>query len=190
MLLPTDELARQFTYDPDSGLLVWRERVIRPESVSQDKNWNIRFAGKEAGGVTPYGYRSVTVTLPSGKMARMLVHRVAWSMYYGAPPELHIDHINGIGTDNRIANLRLATVVQNMGNLKLRKDNTSGYRGVSFIPRLSLWRARIHVGGKQAFYQSFRTKEEAIAAHREASARIRGHFCPILSRDRAGTEES
>lgn len=42
------------------------------------------------------------------------VHRIIWESVHGPIPEgLYINHINGIKTDNRIANLELVTTSEN-----------------------------------------------------------------------------
>lgn len=44
------------------------------------------------------------------------VHRVVWALHMGELPSLHIDHINGVRSDNRIENLRQCTNAENMQN--------------------------------------------------------------------------
>ncbi len=58
-----------------------------------------------------------------------------------------IDHINGDGLDNRRANLRKATHAENHQNLRLNKNSTSGFRGVSRSG--SRWRAYATLDGLQ-----------------------------------------
>ena len=68
--------------------------------------------GNSVGSATGKGYARVALF---GREYR--VHRLMWLWVYGEhPPEgMTIDHINGVKTDNRIENLRLATVMQNVG---------------------------------------------------------------------------
>ena len=48
-------------------------------------------------------------------------HRIIWTMFNGEIPEgLLIDHINGIKSDNRLENLRLATRQQNNANRRAK----------------------------------------------------------------------
>jgi hypothetical protein len=74
-----------------------------------------------------------------------------------------IDHINGDKTDNRICNLRIATQSQNAANAANRKNNTSGFRGVS--RRGNKWQSYITVNGKRKHLGFYSTKEEASHAH-------------------------
>jgi hypothetical protein len=61
------------------------------------------------------------------------------------PGDLEIDQKNGNPSDNRPCNLRACTRQQNTLNVKMRSDNTSGARGVSFDPSSikNPWRAYI-----------------------------------------------
>ena len=74
------------------------------------------------------------------------VHRLAFFLMTGEWPKLHVDHINGIKTDNRWCNLRLATMAQNKANEGIRRSNTSGWKGVSFCKQTGKWRS--YIGGK------------------------------------------
>jgi hypothetical protein len=59
------------------------------------------------------------------------VHRVVWFLVKGFDPETYIvDHLDGDTLNNRIENLRLATVKENNRNLGLRYTNTTGFHGV------------------------------------------------------------
>ena len=72
------------------------------------------------------------------------------------------DHINGNGLDNRIkANLRPSTPTENACNQRIRTDNTSGIKGVSWDEDKNKWRARINHNGKLYHLGYFTNKQEA-----------------------------
>ena len=93
-----------------------------------------------------------------------------------APAGTDVDHINGDGLDNRRANLRLATRSQNMCNRGPNANNKSGYKGVSWMPKLGKWRATIVVNGKQTHLGLFSTPEDAHATYCDAAKRLHGSF--------------
>ena len=59
------------------------------------------------------------------------------------PRNREIDHIDGNRLNNQRNNLRLATSSQNKANRCPRKDNRSGYKGVSWHAQRQCWTARI-----------------------------------------------
>ena len=92
-------------------------------------------------------------------------HRLAWFFHYKTDPaELQVDHKNGVKTDNRIENLRLATYSQNISNSKLRVDSTSKVKGVSWHKKDCKWHARVTINGKSIHVGSFHSLEQAEAA--------------------------
>ena len=56
---------------------------------------------------------------------------------------LDTDHINQNKLDNRRKNLRTVTRSLNTRNAPIRKDNTSGHKGIDFYKRVRKWRVRI-----------------------------------------------
>jgi hypothetical protein len=97
-----------------------------------------------------------------------IAHRLAWALHYGEEPSLEIDHINGERSDNRIANLRLATRGENCKNVKAA--------GVRFEADRGKWLARICVDYKQMNLGRFATEQEARAAYAAAKVRYFGEF--------------
>ena len=88
-----------------------------------------------------------------------------------------VDHINGDGLDNRRANLRGATAAQNSANARLRRDSTSGFKGVHRNgPRGLPWRAQIHKGGKKHHLGLFESPEVAARAYDAAARELFGEF--------------
>lgn len=60
-----------------------------------------------------------------------------------------IDHEDRDPTNNERENLRAATRSQNQANVGLRKDNTTGYKGVHFHTKTQKYIAYINVNGKR-----------------------------------------
>jgi hypothetical protein len=114
----------------------------------------------------------------NGKVTRVLMHRVIMEreLGYPIPKGMEVDHINGIGTDNRRENLRLATNIQNSMNSKKPRTNKSGYKGVSFMAESNKWRATIKANGKLFYLGSFDTPEQAHAAYCDAADELHGDF--------------
>ena len=92
-------------------------------------------------------------------------HRVIWEMFNGEiPAGMVIDHINNDGMDNRIENLRLATITQNSRNSLPRKNTHSKYKGVLKSRLGDKWQAKINYEGKQVYLGTYNTEEEAAQA--------------------------
>src|ERR1700687_191506 len=67
----------------------------------------------------------------------------------GCAPEEEGDHKNHNTLDNRRENLRKSTISQNKWNLKPgRRNNSSGFHGVSWHARRDKWMAGIRLNGK------------------------------------------
>lgn len=71
-----------------------------------------------------------------------------------------------------------------MSGHKLKRNNTSGYRGVSWHKVASKWGAYIRVGGIRRYLGVFDTAEEANRAYLRAEADLRPSFDPVLERDK------
>ncbi len=179
-------------YDPATGILTWRLRPIRPGFERQDKGWNTRFAGKPAGRLGKHGHFYVGIAYRRLYETRNFSsHRLAWVHYYGEWPTCDIDHKNRDPADNRIDNLRLTTQTQNLGNARMRKDNTSGVRGV-YRHKSGKWYAFITRDKRVTYLGSFVRKEDAIACRQRAALEVFGEFAneTIIGSGRASLEAS
>ena len=116
-------------------------------------------AGCEAGGINAIGYVAISI---DHKL--YLGHRLAWFYFYGENPDFDVDHINGNRLDNRICNLRLATMQENSLNRDKQKNNSSGYKNVSWSKAMKRWMVRMQVKGKDRVLGYYSTPEEANVA--------------------------
>lgn len=122
------------------------------------------------------GYAVRRESCSGGKNGKTIqMHRVVNK----TPEGFHTDHINGNKLDNRKSNLRTATNVQNSRNVGKHKNNTSGFKGVSFCPRDNKWIAMIRILGKKKNLGRFPTKEIAKSAYDECALRHHGEFANL-----------
>lgn len=94
--------------------------------------------------------------------------------------EIVVDHINGNISDNRKANLRRCTQKENARNCK-RQYSKSGITGVRKT-KYGKYSARIVVDRKEIYLGTYKSKEEAEHARKEAEVKYFGEFAPTLSR--------
>ena len=127
-------------------------------------------AGAEAGSIWRDGYRYIRFN-----GAVYLAHRLAFALHHGFFPEA-IDHINTVKNDNRISNLRQATVAENNRNKQKQANNSTGYKGVSFNKKTKKFQARITSDGTHHSLGNFATLEEAASAYAKAAGDLHGEF--------------
>lgn len=92
------------------------------------------------------------------------------------PSGIHVDHIDRNGLNNRRANLRYATISENMMNRGKAINNRSGFKGVYFNEEMRKWRAHIQAHGRRINLGYFRHPEAAHLAYIEASKQLHGEF--------------
>ena len=129
--------------------------LYRKYVESESKSYNTKYAGKAAGNLDSRGHLRLSL-----KNKRYAVHRVIFLMFHGYLPE-EVDHKNNIRTDNRIENLRAATVFQNRHNSLIPSTNTSGIKGVSWHKQNKSWRCSLWTNNKSKEVGGFETKELA-----------------------------
>jgi len=87
-----------------------------------------------------------------------------------------VDHIDGNGLDNRRSNLRPATNAENQRNRGPNRNNSSGFKGVSWQKGKQKWQAGIVVDGRRHFLGYHATAEEAALAYDIAALESFGEF--------------
>ena len=87
-----------------------------------------------------------------------------------------VDHINGDKADNRLVNLRFATIKENAQNTNISPRNTSGIKGVSFNKINGKWKAAIKIDGINIHLGNFKTIEEAQQARAAKANEVFGIF--------------
>jgi len=141
----TQERLRQLLdYDPETGIFTRKTRVLKGSPI-------------HPGHLTLGGYLIFSV----GSKAQ-LAHRVAWKWYYGQEPEI-IDHINGVKTDNRIANLRSVSLYEN--NMNTKKVRSGIPIGASYRADKNIYEAQLKYKKVHYYLGNYHSAEEAAAAY-------------------------
>ncbi|PHM42378.1 HNH endonuclease [Xenorhabdus szentirmaii] len=160
MELTQRKLKDILSYDPESGLFHWRKVVSGPVKI-----------GQIAGTKNSNGHIMISIS-----RKRYVAHRLAWLYMTGKWPTGEIDHVNVIGSDNRWNNLRLCTRSENECNKGLRKDNTSGFKGVCWNKTNKKWIVKIKLNNKTRNLGGFNDIELADLVAREAREKYHGLF--------------
>jgi hypothetical protein len=162
-------------YDPLTGLFTWRHRPLRHfMSVRSYNMWNAKHAGREPSrSVNSRGYMGIMIN-----KTKHQAHRIAWLYMTGGMPKLDVDHIDGIKTNNKFENLRLATRAENGRNRGHNKNSAIGIKGVHWSKSNKRWISQIGKGRKKLYLGSFENPEDAsyIAAAKE----LHGEFARIV----------
>jgi len=114
-------------------------------------------------GLVGYAYRSLD------KKTKVYMHRCINK----TPKGKFTDHINRDKLDNRKTNLRTVTGMENGRNRGKNKNNTSGYKGVSWDKSKKSWLAHIKVNYKLLFLGRFKDIKDAIKARKNGEE---GHW--------------
>jgi hypothetical protein len=143
-MITQEELKSQVNYDQETGIFTWKVR-----------NSNRIKIGDQAGNYHNGGYIEMYLL---GE--RHLAHRLAWLYVNGYMPKI-IDHIDGNKLNNKISNLREVSYAENMYNSKIRSDNKSGVRCVSWNKKHQKWEVRVKIDGKLKNYGYYKELDDA-----------------------------
>jgi len=157
-MITQEELKELLNYNPETGIFTYKKKKAKCTP------------GKIAGTYHVNGYTHIQLNRKIYK-----AHRLAWLYVYGYFPQF-IDHINCDRGDNRLCNLREATLTQNNQNTKISKNNTSGVKGVAWHKGAKKWCATMDANGKRMYLGLFTDLELAKLVIDEARAKYHGNF--------------
>lgn len=157
-IMTAQRVREVLSYDPETGVFTWA--VHRSPKARR---------GDVAGSIYSNGYRVIGLD-----NRVMLAHRLAWLYVNGVMPTMHIDHINGDKTDNRIANLRDVSRTANMQNRsRVHVDKVScNLLGATWDKTWGNWKAQLQSKGKTIYLGRYKTAEEAHLAYMEGKRRL------------------
>lgn len=158
---PTISRLRElFDYDPHSGLMTRKTLVGNGTAV-----------GSVVGCKSTNKYLRVQID-----GASYMCHRIAWAIYYGDWPKMHIDHIDRDKFNNSILNLREANSSENQHNKTTPRQNSTGHRGVFSFRNGGKFYAEITKNGKTMFLGTFDDPQSASVAFEDTAKRLQGEF--------------
>ena len=130
-------------------------------------NWHCAW-----GGSTYYAIRKTPIF---GTRKEVKIHNQIMS----PPKGLFVDHRDRFGLNNTDINLRIVTHQQNCQNRGLRKDSTSGYKGVGWNVSMGKWEARINVNDKYIYLGWFNDIAEAALAYDAGAIKYYGEYASL-----------
>ena len=172
MTLTQKELKELLLYNPDTGNFHWKKARKRVKAGAVTGTLR-----KDSG--------CIIITL-NHKVYQ--AHRLAWLYLFGHWPKGIIDHINHNQADNRASNLRDVTILESGKNKSFRKDNTSGYVGVTWHKGLNKWAAGIMVEGKQIHLGYFTNIKDAAKVRKTAEHKYGFHKNHGMNTGRTGVK--
>lgn len=154
-----------FTYNPETGDLIWKEREAGFFSSNMNYAIHLKKAGDVAGhrAIEGKGRRKAIMVMvwreENGKRIKknQRAHRIIWNMVYGEIAKgFIIDHIDGNPWNNKLKNLRLISPAGNSRNSTPGLVSATGLRGV--VKTGSTWKAYITILGRRTYIGSYPLK--------------------------------
>lgn len=180
-----EELRELLEYDPLTGQLWWKPRPLK---YFEDRGG--RYTARRSKRIfdTTYaGTLALNCLNQSGYLRGnlfgrlMLAHRAAYIITTGHPlvTSQQIDHVNGVRSDNRWANLRLATNTQNQHNSKSAKGSSSEFVGVAWDRFANKWCAYISPENRKVHLGYFETEIDAAISRDKAAIEMFGEYARL-----------
>ena len=158
------ELDTLFDVYPNEGKFVWKN------APKNHKDMNGKEAGFNQLTHNKKQYRVIKINKTIYKRGRLMFFYI-----HGKFPTPCVDHINGDSLDDRIANLREATIIENAWNHKKRKRKSNLPMGVRLMAN-GKFQARIGYKSKQIHLGVYSTADEAKKIYEIKRKELYGEF--------------
>jgi hypothetical protein len=110
-------------------------------------------------------------------LTKIWLHRWILESFYNVRlGGLRVDHKNGNPLDNRLENLRPATLAQNQWN---KSKRSGSYKGVNWMPRQRRWQASIRVNGVYMYLGLYQSEADAAKAYDLAALKWHKEFARL-----------
>ncbi|ADJ55390.1 putative homing endonuclease RB16 4 [Escherichia phage RB16] len=145
-----ENLLQCIRVEPETGKCFWLEK--RSNKIP---------AGSEAGSF----HKSSGYTRIKFENAMYIRSRVIFYYVNGYLPVM-VDHVHGVECGDMISNLRESNQVTNQQNRTRNKNNTVGFKGVSFNKKSQKYSAKITLHGVTKWLGFYDSAEEASEAYK------------------------
>jgi len=146
--------------------------IVDPEDYAHLAKYRWHLAKSPSGSYATRWHRAKH----SKQRKKIWMHRQVISV----PSGMVCDHINRNGLDNRKANLRPATLSQNLCNRAKRKTKTrSKYKGLEWDRIQRKWKVRIQIKKRKIYLGSFASQIDAAKAYDKKARQLFKEFAVL-----------
>jgi hypothetical protein len=126
-------------------------------------------------------FYAVTKVSYQGERRKLYLHQLLTGCgFLGINGRATADHIFHDTLDNRSSMLRIASPAGQSRNSRMRRDNSTGWIGVSFDGRYAKpWRAHLTVNGKRVLDARFDSELDALYARERAAIKHHAEFAVL-----------
>lgn len=121
-----------------------------------------------------YAVRSDTPV--NGVQKQVKMHRQILGL---SDPKIFGDHKNINTLDNQRSNLRIATPSQNSANRTTRKNGSSKYLGLCWMPNRKRWTVTIKKDGVVKNLGYFKNEKDAALSYNNEAIKLHGEFAKL-----------
>jgi len=167
-------MINKIIYQDDKVLkfLIISKKYGNKEVVIDSEDWNKINYFKWHVNYSPHIKNFYCITNKKDKK-HLKLHRLILDI---VDSKIIIDHINHNTLDNQKKNLRICTPAENSKNMKMPKNNISGYKGVSWHKASNKWQSHIRINNIEIYLGLYNNKLQAAKAYNKAAIKYSGEF--------------